>query len=211
MSQPFYFMLHDLINHQKYMYKYLGYRLSTVLDNIEEFYFSRFYEQRFIRRMNEEGIKYNPIEFDRILGLVNTIKDDIIFALFNKSTNYKGSSKGITISLNSNIKMDQTNDKHIKNIIMHEFGHILYNQPEFKRIRELNNQVFKSPSPIGLENDLDYKYFSDNNELRQRIIPLVKYKYDYGVNSNIAYYHNYDDIYDMYSKDKIIYWIDNIL
>lgn len=186
-----------------------------ILEDITNFYFSDFYEQRFKRRLCEENILYNPIQFDILLGTIDSLKDDILFNTFTKSTNYKGSSQYLTISLNDNISKRQNNISHIENVIMHEFGHIQYNQPEFNVIKKLNVQIIKSPSPQRVESILDYKYFSNHNELRQRIIPIIKEMYDQKLSSEDVYECSdnlkQDAIYKMYSKEQIIYWLDNIL
>ena len=204
------------IDTYKEVSNYLGSRLGEVLVDIEQFYYSDFWINRIKRRLQEEGLKYNPIELDRLLGATTFIKDDNVFKLFDKPSSNKGvSNSGTMIALNINMRSDQANDSHIKNVIMHEFGHRQYNQSEFKIVEYLNSKVLKSPSPIGLKNEQDYKYFSDKNEIRQRIIPIVKEMYDNRLGSNEIYYLSknlrQDDIYTMYSKEDIIYWLDNIL
>lgn len=214
--------LHELISKPQCIDKYkkvsnyLGSRLGEVLVDIEKFYYSDFWINRFKKRLQEEGLKYNPIELDRLLGATTFIKDDNVFKLFDKPSSNKGiSNSGTMIALNINISSEQANDSHIKNVIMHEFGHRQYNQPEFKIVEYLNSRVLKSPSPIGLKNELDYQYFSNKNEIRQRIIPIVKEMYDNELDSNEIYYLSrdlkQDDIYIMYSREDIIYWLDNIL
>lgn len=214
--------LHELISEPQCIDKYkkvsnyLGSRLGEVLIDIEQFYYSDFWINRFQRRLQEEGLKYNPIELDRILGATTFIKDDNVFKLFDRPSNSKGiSNSGTMIALNINMSDEQANDSHVKNVIMHEFGHRQYNQPEFKIVEYLNSKVLKSPSPIGLKNELDYQYFSDKNEIRQRIIPIVKEMYDNELDSNEIYYLSknlrQDNVYTMYSKENIIHWLDNIL
>lgn len=204
------------IDTYKEVSNYLGSRLGEVLVDIEQFYYNDFWINRFKRRLQEEGLKYNPIELDRLLGATTFIKDDNVFKLFDKPSSNKGiSNSGTMIALNINMRSEQANDSHIKNVIMHEFGHRQYNQPEFKIVEYLNSKVLKSPSPIGLKNELDYQYFSNKNEIRQRIIPIVKEMYDNGLDSNEIYYLSknlrQDDVYTIYNKEDIIYWLDNIL
>ena len=86
------------------------------------------------------------------------------------------------IALNVNLDKDELNDSHINNIIMHEFGHRQYNQQEFVFIKYLNELTIGSPglyikSNQSLE-DKDFNYFTNDNELRQRIIPIIKEMYD---------------------------------
>jgi hypothetical protein len=111
-------------------------------------------------------LEYDPIELDRILGATTSIKDDNVFKLFDDVTSKKGISKRETIALNINMNREQSNDSHIENVIMHEFGHRQYNQSEFHVVEYLNDKILKSPSPMGLESELDYQYFTNKNEIR---------------------------------------------
>lgn len=204
------------IDTYKKVSNYLGSRLGEILIDIEQFYYSDFWESRFKRRLAEEGLEYNPIELDRILGVTSTLVNDNEFMLFDKDVNNKGISNYNTmIALNINMSNEQSNDSHIKNVVMHEFGHRQYNQEEFHIIKYLNSKILKSPSPMGLENELDYQYFSDRNEIRQRIIPLIKEMYDDKLTPEQIYYLSdnlrQDDLYNIYSKVEIIYWLNNIL
>lgn len=194
---------------------YLGSRLDEVLESVERFYYSDFWANRFRRRLQEEGLEYDPIELDRILGATTSIKDDNVFKLFDDVTSKKGISKRETIALNINMNREQSNDSHIENVIMHEFGHRQYNQSEFHVIEYLNDKILKSPSPMGLESELDYQYFTNKNEIRQRIIPLVKEMYDNNMTPEEMYYLSpnlrQDSLFNIYSKVEIIYWLNNIL
>ena len=194
---------------------YLGSRLDEVLESIERFYYSDFWINRFRQRLQEEGLEYDPIELDRILGATTFIKDDNVFKLFDDVTSKKGISKRETIALNINMNREQSNDSHIENVIMHEFGHRQYNQSEFHVVEYLNDKILKSPSPMGLESELDYQYFTNKNEIRQRIIPLVKEMYDNNMTPEEMYYLSpnlrQDSLFNIYSKVEIIYWLNNIL
>lgn len=185
--------------------------LDEVLESVERFYYSDFWVNRFRRRLQEEGLEYDPI--DRILGATTSIKDDNVFKLFDDVTSKKGISKRETIALN--INREQSNDSHIENVIMHEFGHRQYNQSEFHVVEYLNDKILKSPSPMGLESELDYQYFTNKNEIRQRIIPLVKEMYDNNMTPDEMYYLSpnlrQDSLFNIYSKVEIIYWLNNIL
>lgn len=203
------------IDTYKRVSNYLGSRLGEVLEDIEQFYYSDFWINRFRKRLQEEGLEYNPIELDRILGTTTSIKDDNVFKLFDDVTSKKGISKRETIALNINMNREQSNDSHIENVIMHEFGHRQYNQSEFHIVEYLNNKILKSPSPMGLESELDYQYFTNKNEIRQRIIPLVKEMYDNNMTPEEMYYLSpnlrQDSLFNIYSKVEIIYWLNNIL
>lgn len=191
-------------------------KLNDILTKIEQFYYSEFWTNRFKRRIKEENIDYNPIQLDIIQGSISELKDATEFMLFDKDTTYKGvSNTKNMIALNINIDKIQSNESHIENIVMHEFGHRQCKTPEFNIINYLNNKVLKSPSPICLENELDYKYFSDKDEIRQRIIPVVKEMIDNKWTLEQTYYLSQnlkqDDLYSLYSKQTLIYWLDNIL
>ena len=123
------------------------------------------------------------------------------------------------IALNINMSEEKLNDSHINNVIMHEFGHRQYNQQEFVFIKYLNELVIGSPGlyiknnqTLGIE---DYPYFTDDNELRQRIIPIVKEMYDNDWTAEEAYELSAnlkrDDIKDIFIKDYIIDLLNNIL
>lgn len=203
------------IDTYKEVSNYLGGRLDEVLESVEQFYYSDFWVNRFRRRLQEEGLKYDPIELDRILGATTSIKDDNVFKLFDDVTSKKGISKRETIALNINMNREQSNDSHIENVIMHEFGHRQYNQSEFHVVEYLNDKILKSPSPMGLESELDYQYFTNKNEIRQRIIPLVKEMYDNNMTPEEMYYLSsnlrQDSLFNIYSKVEITYWLNNIL
>lgn len=203
------------IDTYKEVSNYLGGRLDEVLESVERFYYSDFWANRFRRRLQEEGLEYDPIELDRILGATTSIKDDNVFKLFDDVTSKKGISKRETIALNINMNREQSNDSHIENVIMHEFGHRQYNQSEFHVIEYLNDKILKSPSPMGLESELDYQYFTNKNEIRQRIIPLVKEMYDNNMTPDEMYYLSpnlrQDSLFNIYSKVEITYWLNNIL
>lgn len=205
----------DCISKYKEVSNYLGSRLKEVLVDIEQFYYSAFWEQRFKKRLKKEHMKYLPIELDRVLGATTAIKDDNVFKLFDKDANQKGISNTDTmIALNINMSKDQLNDSHVKNVIMHEFGHRQYNQNEFTIVIYLNSKILHNLRPKGLLGK-DYEYFTDRNEIRQRIIPIVKEMYDNHWTSLEAYNNSenlkQDDLYDLYDKDTIIYWLDNML
>lgn len=135
------------IDTYKEVSNYLGSRLDEVLESIEQFYYSDFWVNRFKRRLQEEGLEYNPIELDRLLGATTSIKDDNVFKLFDDVTSNKGISKRETIALNINMNRKQSNDSHIENVIMHEFGHRQYNQSEFHIVEYLNDKILKFPPP----------------------------------------------------------------
>lgn len=197
---------------------YLGDRLDESLQDIERFYYSDFWIDRFKRRLYEQGWEYNPIQLDVIQGTSTCLREDTKFKLFDEDQSKNGvSNKGTMIALNVNMNEDKTNDSHINNIIMHEFGHRQYNQKEFDIVIKLNDITFKDPVKYIIEDlsEEDLKYFTNKNELRQRIIPIVKEMYD----NNWTVYEAYklsenlqiDDIKGMYHEGYILYLLDNIL
>ena len=197
---------------------YLGNRLDESLKEIERFYYSDFWTSRFRRRLKEEGFRYYPLELDCILGAISCLREDTKFKLFNEDSNQNGvSNKDTMIALNVNLDKDELNDSHINNIIMHEFGHRQYNQQEFVFIKYLNELTIGFPS-LYLNQSLeekDFSYFTNDNEIRQRIIPIVKEMYDNNWTAKEAYELSAnlkrDDIKDIFTKDYIIDLLNNIL
>ena len=199
---------------------YLGSKLDDSLKEIERFYYSDFWTSRFKRRLKEEGFRYYPLELDCILGAISYLRDNTKFKLFDENQNKNGVSNASTmIALNINMSEEKLNDSHINNVIMHEFGHIQYNQQEFVFIKYLNELTIGSPGlyiknnqTLGIE---DYPYFTNDNELRQRIIPIVKEMYDNNWTAEEAYELSAnlkrDDIKDIFIKDYIIDLLNNIL
>lgn len=200
--------------------EYLGGQLDNSLKEIERFYYSDFWTDRFRRRLKEEGFRYYPLELDCILGATSCLRDDTKFKLFDEDQSMNGVSNNDTmIALNVNMSEEKLNDSHINNIIMHEFGHRQYNQQEFVFIRYLNKIVMGSPGMYIKSNQVvgekDYPYFMDDNEIRQRIIPVVKEMYDNGWTAEEAYNLSEnlrrDDIKDIFTREYILKLIDNLL
>ena len=199
---------------------YLGSKLDDSLKEIERFYYSDFWTSRFKRRLKEEGFRYYPLELDCILGAISYLRDNTKFKLFDENQNKNGVSNDNTmIALNINMSEEKLNDSRINNVIMHEFGHRQYNQQEFVFIKYLNELTIGSPGlyiknnqTLGIE---DYPYFTNDNELRQRIIPIVKEMYDNNWTAEEAYELSAnlkrDDIKDIFIKDYIIDLLNNIL
>lgn len=199
---------------------HLGHLLDESLEEIERFYYSDFWTQRYKRRLQEEGLVYSPIEHDILLGTISELRDNTKFKMFDEEVESKGiSNTGEMIALNVNIKNDELNDSHINNTIMHEFGHRQYNQPEFEVIVELNQ---KTMGVIGDNikekeslSEKDYKYFIDHNELRQRLIPIIKEMRDnrWSLNETYELSHNLeiDDIKDIFTREYILKLLDNLL
>lgn len=198
---------------------YLGCLLKESLQEIERFYYSEFWQDRFKRRLKEEHLSYNPIQLDILLGTTSLLKEDTQFKVFKDSPTQNGvSNRDTMIGLNVNLDEDEKNDSHINTIVMHEFGHRQYNQKEFNIIQDLNSRVLKDPKEYIIDKTLtdnDIKYFTDHNELRQRIIPIIKEMIDNNWNPYEVYnYSNnlkIDDIKNIYSKKYIINLIENIL
>lgn len=197
---------------------YLGDQLAKSLKEIIRFYYSDFWETKFQNRLYEENISYNPIQLDRIQGMISEIGELTKFKLFDTKSSYNGvSNYGDMIALNVNLSLDKMNDSHINNVIMHEFGHRQYNQKEFELVIKLNKIIIDDPSKHIKDSlsENDYKYFTDDNELRQRIIPIIKEMYDnnwtveetYETSNNLAI----DDIKDIFTKEYIITLINKLL
>lgn len=199
---------------------YLGDKLDKSLEEIERFYYSEFWEQRFIKRLKQENLRFHPVELDKILGTTSCLREDTKFKLFDENQSKNGVSNSSTmIALNINMDRDKLNNSHINNVIMHEFGHRQYNQKEFKIVIKLNKQIIGFPGEHIKSKEVltrnDYPYFTDDNELRQRIVPIIKEMYDnnwpseevYKLSENLKI----DDIKDIFTKEYIIYLLDNIL
>lgn len=193
---------------------YLGNRLDESLKQIERFFYTEFWENRFKRRLKEEGLSFSIIELDIIQGTISELRDNTKFKLFEGEPN--GVSNNDTmIALNVNLE----NDSHINNIIMHEFGHRQYNQSMFQIIVDLNQSIIKTPGLYIKNNEVltreDYPYFTDDNELRQRIIPIIKEMYDNDWTADEAYELSenlkMDDIKDIFTKEYIINLLNNLL
>ena len=213
-------LIYNTSCHKQYtnVSEYLGGKLDNSLKEIEQFFYSNFWISRFKRRLKEEGFRYYPLELDCILGAISCLREDTKFKLFNEDSNQNGvSNKDTMIALNVNLDKDELNDSYINNIIMHEFGHRQYNQQEFVFIKYLNELTIGSPS-LYLNQSLeekDFNYFTNDNEIRQRIIPIVKEIYDnnwtaeesYELSANLKR----DDIRDIFTKDYIIDLLNNIL
>lgn len=209
----------DCHKHYTNVSNYLGNRLDESLKEIERFYYSDFWINRFRKRLKEEGFRYYPLELDCILGATSCLRDDTKFKLFDRDQVSNGlSNNGTMIALNVNMNKEKLNDSHINNIIMHEFGHRQYNQPEFTLIKYLNEIIIDSPTSYIKDNSLnkeDNIYFTNDNELRQRIVPIVKEMYDNNWTAEEAYELSAnlkrDDIKDIFTKDYIIDLLNNIL
>lgn len=193
---------------------YLGNKLDKILKEIEKFYYSVFWEDRFQRRVREEKLRIPPFEICFIQGLTTELRESIKFKLYNEEQSSSGvSNKDTMIALNVNIK------DNIDNIIMHEFGHIQYSQDFFDTVVKLNKKIIKHAG-LHIKNnqtltEKDYPYFTNDNELRQRIIPIVKEMYDNNWTAEEAYELSEnlkkDDIKDIFTKDFIITLLENIL
>lgn len=208
--------------HQQYtnVSNYLGNKLDESLGAIERFFYSDFWIKRFKRRLKEENLDYHPIELDIIMGTTTTLREDTQFKLFDESQDINGVSNNSTmIALNVNMTDEKLNDSHINNVILHEFGHRQYNQKQFDLIVQLNKRIIKTPGLYIKNNQslegIDYSYFTNDNELRQRIIPIIKEMKDNCWTSEKAYELSenlrIDDIKDIFTKEYIINLLDNIL
>lgn len=197
---------------------YLGNILDNSLKEIERFYYTEFWEDRLFDKLDywylSTSTKLNDI--CRIQGATSYLRDDIKFKLFDESANESGLSNSNMIALNINMK--DINDSRINNIIMHEFGHRQYLLPEFQIIKDLNLISFGNIKEYVIDQSLsqeDIKYFTDDNELRQRIIPIIKEMYDNNWTATEAYELSenlrIDDIKTIFTREYIIYLLENIL
>lgn len=152
--------------------------------------------------------------------MISYLKEDTEFKMFDEDPTQNGiSNSGTMIALNTNLDDNELNESHINNVVMHEFGHRQYNQPEFKVVIELNKRIIGTPGLFIKDNEIlsrkDYKYFMDHNELRQRIIPIIKEMRDnnwtlletYDKSNNLEI----DDIKDIFERSYILKLIDNLL
>lgn len=199
---------------------YLGNRLDESLKEIERFFYTEFWENRFRRRLREEGLGFSVIELDIIQGTISELRDNTKFKLFSEDPVQNGiSNHGTMIALNVNLAENEMNDSHINNVIMHEFGHRQYNQAAFQIVIDLNKEIIGSPGLHIKEGETlsekDYPYFTDANELRQRTIPIIKQMYDNNWTLEETYDQSHDlfidDIKNIFTKEYIIYLIRNLL
>lgn len=206
--------------HKKYtsVSPLLGGLLDNILLDIEKFYYSDFWINRFKRRLQEEKIDFDHIELDIIQGTTSELKEDTKFKIFDKNQRTNGvSNNGTMIALNTNMNKDKLNDSHIINVIMHEFGHRQYNQSSFKKVIDLNRKVIDNPKKYLIDDlsDKDIVYFTDDNEIRQRIIPIIKEMRDNGWRLGEVYDKSenlkIDPIKDIYKREYILKLIDNLL
>lgn len=196
----------------------LGDELNNILEEIEHFFYSDFWITRFKRRLRQEKLIYMPLELDIVLGTTSHLKDNIKFKTFEDSRDINGISNNKNmIALNTNISKEKLNDSHINNVIMHEFGHRQYNEASFNIVRQLNKKIIGDPSKY-IESELsenDIKYFTNDDELRQRIIPIIKEMRDNRWDLNQVYEksHNLeiDSIKGIFKRGYILKLIDNLL
>lgn len=198
----------------------LGEELDKILEDIEHFYYSSFWTNRFKRRMNEEDEDWIPIQLDIIQGVTSDLRDTTKFKMFTEESSHNGlSNNGTMIALNTNMSKEKLNNSHINNVVMHEFGHRQYNEKAFNLIVELNKRVINKPKDYikseEVLNKEDYKYFMDHNEIRQRIIPIIKEMRDNNWKLNEVYDKSenlkIDDIKDIFTREYILKLIDNLL
>lgn len=169
-----------------------------VLNNIEEFY-NTFWEDRANKVLSKQQVR-------QIQSMTSLLLDDIRFKLYYADASQNGySNKSHTIFINGN------NETNIPILIMHEFGHIQYNQKEFIPVVKYNDFIINNPLPIEKLSELDYKYFTNKNEIRQRLIPLVKLKLENDLTYKFIFNNFEDDLFQIYDKKDLIYWMNNIL
>ena len=88
--------------------KLLGSKLDESLKEIERFFYSEFWEDRFERRLREEGFRFYPLELDSIQGAISYLREDTKFKLFSEDANSNGrSDNGTMIALNINMSKEK--------------------------------------------------------------------------------------------------------
>ena len=196
---------------------YLSYEsekdLNKILLDIEDFYYSDFWIQRLRRRGKEEYIR---IDLSKILDSILELNSIVRFKTFeDKETKNAYSTNCDVIAVNTNMSDRKINDSHIYNLIMHELGHRQYDQRSFKPIIFLNKISLGDIESNLIKEPSKYKYFTDHDELRQRIIPIVREMYINNWTPEEAYFQSpnliQDDIYKLYGKEYIIHLLKNIL
>lgn len=83
--------------YKQYVSNYLGTQLDKSLEEIERFFYTEFWEDRFRRRLKEEGLKFSAIELDIIQGTISELRDNTKFKLFEEDSNQNGVSNKDTM------------------------------------------------------------------------------------------------------------------
>ena len=185
-------------------------KFNGILKEIEKFYYSSFWTNRFKRRMKEEGEEYIPIQLDIIQGITSELVENTQFKIVDRDPSINGiSDSSSTITLNSSIA-----EEKISNTIMHELGHKQYSEKGFRLIIELNKRIIGEPEIEGYS-ESDTSYITDHNEIRQRIIPIIKEMFDNGWTLSETYDKSVglklDSIKNVYTRSYILKLIDNLL
>ena len=80
---------------------------------------------------------------------------------------------------------------------------------------DLNRAILNNLKPFGLKSEVDERYFSNHNEIRQRIVPIIKEMLDNNWTFEQTYYLSEnlrnDAIFIMYNKKTILFWLKNLL
>lgn len=175
-------------------------------DDIDLFYGSDEYTERFNKRISdfmegEYGIKPTSEQLEQAKAKF----DEILLDIQNRYTPgmFKGSPIGFSqgdtmyIGLNSNL---HGTPEIIDPTLTHEFGHLIYHYPfrhqtagnRFMLVNDANASLMGSPvehltwQGLALPDNLR-SYITSHNELRQRVIPVVKEMVENGWTAEEAY------------------------
>lgn len=188
----------------------LGELLDNSLKDIERFFYSSFWLNRFKRRMDEEDEDYIPIQLDITLGVSSDLRDRIKFKISNEGTE----SESVLVL---DPTKDDISESNINNTVLYKFGHKQYKEKAFHLAIALNKRVIGSPGLFLQNNEIlnreEYKHLIDPCELRQNIILVVKEMHDKGWTLVETYdkSKNLDIIRNIFTRDYILKLIDNIL
>lgn len=204
-------------------------------DDIDMFYNSDEYTDRFNKRLSEYyDDKYdNQLTSDQLSQLKGQF-DDILADIQAKYQPgmFRGEPYGFsnaqTMNLGLNANLAHSEPEIINPTITHEFGHLIWHYPwfyqpkgaRFSAVNNANISLMGNPvehlTSIGRKLPQDrIDYITDHNELRQRVIPIVKEAMQNGWTPEEAYQKsklvrnsNLDQIFD---KDYIIKLIGGML
>lgn len=175
-------------------------------DDIDLFYGSDEYTERFNKRISDfmEG-EYGIKPTQEQLSQAKSKFDALLLDIQQRYTPgmFKGSPMGFSqgnsmhLGLNANL---HNAPRTIDNTITHEFGHLIYYYPfghqtsgsRFMLVNDANANLMRSPSEhltwkgFALPDDLR-DYITSQNELRQRVIPVVKEMVENGWTAEEAY------------------------
>lgn len=204
-------------------------------DDIDLFYGSEEYTDRFNKRVSE----YYNDEFDLQLtsDQLSELKGQFDNMLADIQAKYQpgifrgepyGFANAQTMNVGLNANLSYTRPELINPTITHEFGHLIWHYPWFHQtkgtrfnvVNDTNISLMGNPSEhltsVGKSLPQDrIDYITDHNELRQRIIPIVKEAMQKGWTPEQAYQKSklvkYADLDTIFNKDYIIKLIGGML